>query len=54
MSDLILPPGITLPQTIQPAETPAEDATNEEKASQLPEPAGYKLLCVVPDVSETI
>jgi len=54
MSDLILPPGISFPKQIQPAETPAEDASNEEKARQLPEPAGYKLLCVVPDVSETI
>ena len=54
MSDLILPPGISFPKQIQPAEMPAEDATNEEKANQLPEPVGYKLLCVVPDVSETI
>ena len=54
MSNLILPPGITLPKTIQPAEMPDESATNEEKANQLPEPVGYKLLCVVPDVSETI
>lgn len=54
MSNLILPPGITLPKTIQPVEMPDESATNEEKANQLPEPVGYKLLCVVPDVSETI
>lgn len=54
MSNLILPPGITLPKTIQPVEIPDESATNEEKANQLPEPVGYKLLCVVPDVSETI
>ena len=54
MSNLILPPGITLPKTIQPAEMPDESATNEEKANQLPEPVGYKLLCVVPDVSDTI
>jgi co-chaperonin GroES (HSP10) len=54
MSDLILPPGISFPKQIQPAEMPAENATNEEKANQLPEPVGYKLLCVVPDVSETI
>ena len=54
MSNLILPPGITLPKTIQPVEMPDESSTNEEKANQLPEPVGYKLLCVVPDVSETI
>lgn len=41
MSEPILPPGITIPQP-------------EEKAAQLPEPKGYKLLCIVPDVSETI
>jgi co-chaperonin GroES (HSP10) len=52
MSDLILPPGIKLPKQIQPAEKPQEDATDEEKATQLPDPSGYKLLCIVPDVSE--
>lgn len=54
MSDLILPPGISFPEQIQPAEMPAENATKKEKANQLPEPVGYKLLCVVPDVSKTI
>lgn len=53
MSDLILPPGISLPKHIQPVEKPAEDATPEEKGSSLPTPTGYKLLCVVPDVKET-
>jgi co-chaperonin GroES (HSP10) len=52
MSDLILPPGVTLPKTIQPAEKPDEAATDEEKGKQLPDPIGYKLLCIVPDVSE--
>jgi co-chaperonin GroES (HSP10) len=52
MSDLILPPGVSLPKTIQPAEKPDEIATDEEKAKQLPDPIGYKLLCIVPDVSE--
>jgi len=54
MSELILPPGITLPKAIQPQDIPAETATDDEKAQQLPTPAGYKLLCIVPDVSETI
>jgi len=53
MSNIILPPGITLPSRIQQAEKPAETATPEEKASSLPVPTGYKLLCVVPDASET-
>ena len=54
MSELILPPGITLPTTIQPREEPEENATNEEKATQLPDPTGYKLLCVLPDVSDKL
>jgi co-chaperonin GroES (HSP10) len=54
MSDLILPPGIQMPQTIQPVEKPAEDATPEEKATVLPEPTGYKILCGVPDISDKI
>jgi co-chaperonin GroES (HSP10) len=53
MSNIILPPGITLPNAIQPAEQPQDGATAEEKARQLPQPTGYKLLCVVPDVTDT-
>ena len=53
MSEIILPPGITLPSRIQQAEKPTEDASPETKASSLPTPTGYKLLCVVPDVTET-
>jgi co-chaperonin GroES (HSP10) len=54
MNDLILPPGIKFPTQIQPAEKPKEDATDEEKATQLPDPSGYKLLCIVPEVSKKI
>lgn len=50
---LILPPGISLPPTIQPREEPDETASAEQKATQLPDPTGWKLLCVVPDVSQT-
>ncbi len=53
MSDIILPPGISLPKRIQPVDKPADAAAPEEKATALPTPAGYKLLCVVPDVAET-
>jgi co-chaperonin GroES (HSP10) len=53
MSDLILPPGIKFPEPIQPAEKQDESASNEEKATQLPEPSGYKLLCILPEVTET-
>lgn len=52
-SGLILPSGITLPPTIQPQDEPALDADNQEKATMLPEPTGWKVLCVVPDVSQT-
>ena len=27
--------------------------TAEEKAKQLPEPSGYRILCAIPDVDET-
>jgi len=55
MSELVLEPGqFALPEVIQPVEAPAEDATNEEKATMLPTPTGWKILCAVPDISEKI
>jgi len=42
-----------MPPPIQTADEPPPDATDEQKATQLPEPTGYRLLCVVPDVNET-
>jgi co-chaperonin GroES (HSP10) len=54
MSEILLPPGISLPPTIQPREVPEADAQPEEKAASLPKPTGWKLLCIVPDVSEKI
>jgi co-chaperonin GroES (HSP10) len=54
MSELSLEPGtFALPEAIQPTEAPAPEATDEEKARQLPDPKGWKLLCAVPDVVET-
>jgi co-chaperonin GroES (HSP10) len=53
MTDLILPPGISLPPPIQPADVPVSDASDEQKATQLPTPTGWKILCIVPDVVET-
>ena len=54
MSELSLEPGVfALPEAIQPTEAPAPEATDEEKARQLPDPTGWKLLCAVPDVVET-
>ena len=54
MSEILLPPGITLPDHIQPLETPEEDASTETKAGALPIPTGWKILCVVPEVNEKI
>jgi len=54
MSNLILPLGLKIPETIQPIENPIEDATDEQKATVLPEPTGYKILCGVPDISDKL
>jgi co-chaperonin GroES (HSP10) len=54
MSEILLPPGIALPDHIQPVDKPDEDADNETKAGALPTPTGWKLLCVVPEVDEKI
>lgn len=62
MSNLTLEPGsFALPEAIHNAihkpihlaDAPAAEATDEEKARQLPEPRGWKILCAVPDVVET-
>lgn len=53
-SGLILPPGLSLPPTVQPVDKPDENADNETKASALPTPTGWKLLCVVPEVDSKI
>lgn len=53
MSDIILPPGVSMPKPIQPADEPSASMPDEQKATQLPDPTGWKLLCVVPDVSDT-
>ena len=54
MSEIILPPGIQLPKHIQPVDAPEADADNETKASALPTPTGWKLLCIVPEVSDKL
>jgi co-chaperonin GroES (HSP10) len=53
MSELILPPGITMPTPIRAVDKPDESQPAEQKAKQLPDPVGWKILCVVPDVEET-
>ena len=53
MSEIDLSPGsFALPETILATDAPAPDATAEEKARQLPDPTGWKILCAVPDVEE--
>jgi co-chaperonin GroES (HSP10) len=54
MSEILLPPGISLPPQIQPQDMPDEDIPLEDRAKSLPEPQGWRILCVVPDVSEKI
>lgn len=54
MSEIVLPPGISLPPSVQPVDKPDENAPNETKASALPIPTGWKLLCIVPEVDEKI
>jgi len=51
MSEILLPPGITLPKYIQPLDKPEDD---DDKASALPMPTGYKMLCIVPAVDEKL
>jgi co-chaperonin GroES (HSP10) len=51
---LILPPGIALPKHVQSIDAPEADADDETKATALPTPAGFKLLCIVPEVDEKI
>jgi co-chaperonin GroES (HSP10) len=49
MSDILLATNPSSPQVVgvyQP------DATAEEKATQLPQPSGYRILCAVPDVDK--
>lgn len=52
MSELVLPPGIFVPPTMQKVE--AEEIPLEERGKQLPVPSGFKLLCAVVEADETI
>ena len=54
MSEILLPPGIALPPSVQQLDTPEPDATEETKATALPVPTGYKILCIVPPVDAKI
>jgi co-chaperonin GroES (HSP10) len=55
MSDLDLSPGaFALPEPIQQMDAPEPEATAEEKATQLPTPQGWRILCAVPEVDAKI
>ena len=45
---------LELPEAIRPVDAPDDNATDEQKATMLPEPTGWKLLCAVPEVSDKI
>ena len=47
MSEILRPPGIQLPPSIQQMDAPDSE---QAKASALPIPTGYKILCIVPPV----
>lgn len=53
MSNLILPPGLSLPPAIESQAQPDEGLSDGEKGTYLPQPTGYKLLCALPEVKET-
>ena len=55
MSELVLEPGqFALPEAIQPVDATEQDADDATKATMLPSPTGWKLLCAVPEVDEKI
>ncbi len=53
MSDIILPPGISMPRPVKFTEEPDKTETPEQRGKQLPTPVGFKLLCIIPDADET-
>ena len=53
MSDILLPPGMSMPEPIQPIDAPSEDIPVEERGRMLPKPTGWKILCGVPEVADT-
>jgi len=55
MNSIDLSPGaFALPELIQPMDAPEPEATAEEKATQLPTPQGWRILCAVPEVDQKI
>lgn len=52
MSEIDLRPGAFALPEIVALSAPAENASDEEKAKTVPDPTGFKLLCMVPPASE--
>ena len=50
MSDINLAQAVDLSKVIQEAK---EDIPDADKAKQLPQPKGYRMLCAIPEVEET-
>lgn len=54
MSEIILPPGIITPPTVEPiSAAQVENIPVEDRAKQLPEPKGWMILAAVIDTPET-
>lgn len=53
MSNIDLRPGAFALPSIPSLQAPEADATDEQKARVIPDPTGFKLLCMVPPASET-
>lgn len=50
---LILPPGMTMPSQREQTDEEFFAAAPEERGKQVPEPVGFKLLCVIPTAEDT-
>jgi len=53
MSDLLLPPGIQMPEPIQQIDEPGEQIPIEERGRMIPRAPGWKIVCAVPEMSDT-
>ena len=54
MSELILPPGLIVPPTVEPISAKqVENIPVEDRAKQLPEPKGWMVLAAVIDTPDT-
>ena len=49
MSEILIGTNPDKPQVVGSIDL---EATNEEKARQLPKPSGYRILCAIPDIEK--